>query len=404
SILTGSMSRGHKMTTIVSKRQSDAVADKVLRRAELGKIASKLQNRLALAKFKTTHGLEDLTLDSLEPKFEEERRRRQQMLESDVLSDSSSSASDLPYPSRTLMSSPFKAAPIFSDAIGSSNGSSAGYHRKRTYKMASFDHAASSPSKRFRSSPTPHRSSFGTHGFDVLHHGNSSAAWREQHLLAQSSPIKPKRQQHFTTSTGPDVALFKGSHRISEALATSPPPQNFAALSDDDDDLLPAHSFMRPGGSKHSRAASPPRTPPMRNRSLNRKSREANNMFGNDMLKNGNEKTGEEGADLLLYLAASPSPANPGTKRINRMDPPLTPPPKSASLAGALALPSSMMTTPGGGSLFPATPSQTFDFADFVNITPSPAPTQKAWRTPVVLGGGRTPLSVTRKRLTFDDC
>lgn len=326
------------------------------------------------------------------------------MLESDVLSDSSSSASDLPYPSRTLMSSPFKAAAIFSDAIGSSNGSSAGYHRKRTYNMASFDHAASSPSKRFRSSPTAHRSSFGAHGFDVLYHGNSSAAWREQHLLAQSSPIKPRRQQHFTTSTGPDVALFKGSHRISEALATSPPPQNFAALSDDDDDLLPAHSFMRPGGSKHSRAASPPRTPPMRNRSLNRKSREANNIFGNEIVKNGNEKTGEEGADLLLYLAASPSPANPGTKRMNRMDPPSTPPPKSASLAGALALPSSMMTTPGGGSLFPATPSQTFDFADFVNITPSPAPTQKAWRTPVVLGGGRTPLSVTRKRLTFDDC
>ncbi|KFX89407.1 hypothetical protein O988_08637, partial [Pseudogymnoascus sp. VKM F-3808] len=76
------------------------------------------------------------------------------------------------------------------------------------------------------------------------------------------------------------------------------------------------------------------------------------------------------------------------------MQPPQTPPSKP------LALPSSMMTTPGGGmgllSGFggPHTPSQTFDFADFVNITPSPA--QGAWtsRTP---GAIKTPASVARR-------
>jgi len=324
-------------------------------------MARRLQNRLALAQFKTRHGWEDLTLDIIEPKFEEEMRRKR-LSEGDVLSDSSSSASDLPYPTRTLMSSPLK-APLFSDAIGSSNGSSG--HRKRTY-MTSFDLPSSSPSKRFRSSPTAHKSFTSGH-----------TAWKDHHQLAQSSPLKPRRQQHFTTSNGPDVSFFQGSRRMTDVLASP----NFAAQSDDDEDLLPTHSF-----SAGNTRSSPPSTPPMRNRSLNRRGKEKPN-------GDGANKTGEEGADLLLYLAASPSPANPPVK--TRMEPPSTPPPKNH-----LALPSSMMTTPGGGNLFPNTPGQGFDFAEFVNITPSPA--QKPWKTPVALGA-KTPLSVARRRLTFDE-
>jgi hypothetical protein len=319
-------------------------------------MARRLQSRLALAQFKTARGWEDLTLDSIEPKFEEELRRKR-LSEGDVLSDSSSSTSDLPYPTRTLMSSPLK-APFFSDAVGSSNGSTG--HRKRTY-MASFDMSSSSPSKRFRSSPTAHRSA-------------GHAQWKDHHQLAQSSPIKPRRQQHFTTSNGPDVSFFQGSRRMTDVLASP----NFAAVSDDDDDLLPAHSFS------HMRS-SPPSTPPLRSRALDRRGKE----------NVSESKSGEEGADLLLYLKMSPSPANP---RRRGMEPPSTPPPKSSSLA----LPSSMMTTPGGGhlSLFPNTPGQNFDFSDFVNITPSPA--QKPWKTPLALGA-KTPLSVARRRLTFEE-
>jgi hypothetical protein len=288
----------------------------------------------------------------------EEEIRRKRLVDGDVLSDSSSSASDLPYPSRnTLMSSPLK-APFFSDAIGSSNGSTG--HRKRTYN-ATFD-PISSPSKRFRESPT--RKTFA-----------GSAAWRASHQLAQSSPIKPRRQQHFTTSGGPDVSFFQQRHMTNEL--TSP---NYAAPSDDEDDLLPAHSF------NVNLRSSPPRTPPMQTRSLAaRRSKEA--------LTTPGRKTGEEGADLLLYLAASPSPA---VASKTKMDPPSTPPPKSSKLD----LPSSMMMTPGGGNLFPNTPGQGFDFADFVNITPSPA--QKPWKTPVALSA-RTPLSGARRRLTFDE-
>ncbi|KAK3313913.1 hypothetical protein B0H66DRAFT_607150 [Apodospora peruviana] len=355
------------------KKQPE-VADRVLKRVEISKMARRLQNRLALAQFKTKHGLEDLALDSIEPKFEREMRRPRMLPDGDILSDSSSSASDLPYPSRALMSSPLK-APYFSDAIGSSNGSTG--HRKRTY-MASFDHTLSSPSKRFRQSPTAHRS------FTTGH-----TSWKDNHQLAQSSPIK-RRQEHFTTSTGPDVSFFNGTAQISDVLASP----NYAALSDDDDDLLPAHSFrasvIRP---------SPPRTPPMRNRSHpNRRNRDKAAAAGGATTATTTEaKTGEEGADLLLYLAASPSPANPSRiNSNNRMEPPSTPPPKNKQLA----LPSSMMTTPGGGNPFPSTPGLNFDFSDFVHMTPSPA--QKPWRTPLA-GGGKTPLSVAKRRLTFDD-
>ncbi|KJZ72399.1 hypothetical protein HIM_08202 [Hirsutella minnesotensis 3608] len=345
------------------KKQPEDVVDSVLKRAQVSKIARRLQNRLALAQFKTKHGWEDLTLDSIEPKLEEELKRKR-LCDGDVLSDSSSSASDLPYPTRTLMSSPLK-APIFSDAIGSSNGSSG--HRKRTY-FASFDNSSSSPSKRFRTSPTPHKPSTG------------NSAWKDNRQLAHSSPIKPRRLPHFTTSGGPDVSFFK-QRRLTNGLKSP----NFAAPSDDDDDL-PSHSI-----DTANLRSSPPRTPPMQTRSLGtRRSKE-------NATANGG-KSGEEGADLLLYLAASPSPAVKSNR--GRMERLTTPPPKTPKTpkTSKLDLPSSMMTTPGGGNLFPNTPGQGFDFADFVNITPSPA--QKQWRTP---GPGRTPLSVARRRLTFEE-
>ncbi|EFW99866.1 nrm1-like protein [Grosmannia clavigera kw1407] len=408
--------------------QPDVVADRVLRRAELGKMACRLQNRLALAQFKTRNGWEDLTLDMIEPKVEEEIRRKRGC-DGDVLSDSSSSTSELPYPShRGLMSSPLK-PPFFSDAIGSSNGSTG--HRKRTY-VASFDdlhqnrHDAfvlSSPSKRYRSSPPLTAGSNGDTHYTQRSASaflpqqppfSSHSSWKDHHQLANSSPIKPRRQQHFTTAAGPDVSLFPGARRIADALA----PTNYnAAQSDTDDELLPTHSYRASSasfglstttaGGHAIRSGSPPSTPPMRNRTLpsnNRRRKRVGDAYDvNDGFQGPNggghdgdhgAKSGVEGADLLLYLAASPSPANPSGR--NRMDPPSTPPSKFNNMA----LPSSMMTTPGGGSMFPNTPGQHFDFSDFVNITPSPA--QKPWKTPNLIGS-RTPMSVNRRRLTFDD-
>ncbi|KAI1195688.1 hypothetical protein F5X97DRAFT_238652 [Nemania serpens] len=356
------------MSSPLSKHP-EAVADKVLKRVEVSKIARRLQGRLALAQFKAKHGWEDLTLDTIEPKIEQARRRR--IYDGDVLSDSSSSTSELPYPTRALMSSPLK-APLFSDAVTSSSGSSG--HRKRTY-TASFDMTMSSPTKRFRSSPTLHKS------FHNSTHHSTHHAWRKQHQLIQSSPIKPRRQ-HFTTSNGPDVSFFQGTRRPSVDLTSS----NFIVTADDEDDRLPIHSFQVD-------PSSPPRTPPMRSRNLNVRR-------GRDAKGASSGKLGEEGAGLLMYLATSPSPSM-STTRITRMEPPSTPPPRKD-----MALPSSMMTTPGGGNLFPTTPGQSFDFSDFINITPSPAP--KPWKTPLAFASvktptPKTPLGLARRRLTFDE-
>ena len=281
-----------------------------------------------------------------------------------MFSDSSSSASEARYSgSRQLMSSPLKDTTLFSDQIGSRSGSSSSGYRKRTYN--SFEHPGSSGGsrKRFRSSPTAGRS---------LH--SSRTSWRGNNHFAQSSPLKPRNRTHFTTSSGPGLAFYPGNSHTQDDLSSS----NFASLSDDEENSLPLHSF--------NVRSSPPRTPsPPRN------------LGHRNVDRHG--KSGEEGADLLLYLATSPSPANPKTRA--RMQPPSTPPPKNS------ALPSSMMTTPGGsGSMgllgvfgAPNTPSQTFDFADFVNITPSPA--QSAWpKTPRT---AKTPMTITRRGLTFDN-
>jgi hypothetical protein len=289
------------------------------------------------------------------------------MSSGDVQSDSSSScASDCrdfrnPH-ARNLMSSPLKEPAFFSDQLGPRSGNGSTGHRKRTYHN-SFECPSSSAAsrKRFRSSPMGDRET-----------NSARIAWKS-HQLTQSSPIKPRKHSHFTTSQGPSLSFFPGTSESPDDIT-----ENFAAPSDDDEGTLPIHSF--------NIRSSPPRTPPpMRNRvNAGRRNKD----------KNG--KSGEEGADLLLYLATSPSPAKPMSRA--RMQPPSTPPQKT------LALPSSMMTTPGGGSFLsgygnPQTPSQAFDFSDFVNITPSPA--QKAWpKTPRTV---QTPATVARRRLTFDN-
>jgi hypothetical protein len=92
--------------------------------------------------------------------------------------------------------------------------------------------------------------------------------------------------------------------------------------------------------------------------------------------------TGEEGADLLLFLATSPSPAQPPRGRFtSNITAPGTPP--------------SMLRK--AATTEPATPNQSFDVRDYINITPSPAPAVWNGGTPMIV---ETP---TRRRLTYDD-
>jgi hypothetical protein len=260
------------------------------------------------------------------------------------------------------MSSPLKEAAIFSDQIGFGRGSRSGSgYPKRTYRDA-FEQPGSSSSKKYHSSPTTFRNT-----------ASRSTTFKNLQQT-RSSPIKPREQTHFTTSNGPAISFYSRS----SPLPKNDHSTNFAAMSDDEENSLPIHSF-------NNIRSSPPRTPPpIRDRGN-----------GGRRNKDKNGKLGEEGADLLLYLATSPSPANPTSR--TRMAPPSTPPPKNAGL------PSSMMNTPGGGagllSIFggPNTPSN-FNFEDYVNVTPSPG--QNAWpKTPRTV---KTPATINRRNLDFE--
>ena len=171
-----------------------------------------------------------------------------------------------------------------------------------------------------------HQSQYG----EMMYPDSPQESWRTH----QSSPIRP-RSAYEPTSV---------SH-LNPQMLESPFPQNYKTTG-------PLHS-------------SPPSTPP--------------SAFRRRVISG----SGEEGADLLLFLATSPSPARPSSRRFtSNVVPPGTPP----------SMIRKSLTTE------PATPSQsTFDVRDYINITPSPAPAVWNGGTPLTVG---TPA---RRRLTYDD-
>jgi hypothetical protein len=184
---------------------------------------------------------------------------------------------------------------------------------------------------------------------------------------------QPKRKRSRTASAHQSQygdlmspTIPQDSWRTHQSLPIRPPPYDSTSISHLNPQMLespfPPNYDSTPGGGKlHS---SPPSTPP----SAFRRRRISG--------------SGEEGADLLLYLATSPSPAQPSSRRLtSNLVPPGTPPMIRKSAA-----------------VEPATPSQsTFDVRDYINITPSPAPAIWNGGTPMTVG---TPA---RRRLTYDD-
>lgn len=141
--------------------------------------------------------------------------------------------------------------------------------------------------------------------------------------------------------------------------------------SDEENDPdLPLQNFQNMSSIVGS---SPPRTPPPKYARLPKSDRAPQH---------------EDGADLLLYLANSPTPARVA-RGSHTLVPPSTPPSQHAVLP---------TLTPNLG-----TPGQQFNFADFVNVTPSPA--QPAWASRTPGNPSRTPLATkdARKRLNFDN-
>ena len=314
-------------------------------------MARKLQDRLALANYKAQHGQESLSFDDVEARLEATVKRKRMMSAHDSSSTCSSLSSDHQSFCNGFASSP-PSAPVFSDDIG---GSEEQYiSRKRNVRQSAYGEMGMPRNKRSRSySMAP----------PLI--GDAQTSWKSTHNLPQSSPVRSHYGSRFSTSRRPNISF------VSE-ISTIPDSPTFAQVSDEEDHHHARHPYHK---SQSNIRSSPPRTPPPTHPQKR---------------KSGNN--GEEGADLLLYLATSPSPANHGA-RPSRIFAPSTPPtndhnPFTASL-----------NTPGMPGL--NTPGQQFNFADFINITPSPAQGAFGSRTPGVI---KTPLAAkdARRKLNFD--
>ncbi|KAK3677223.1 hypothetical protein LTR78_002761 [Recurvomyces mirabilis] len=340
-------------------RQQDEVAEKVLRRAQVSKMTRALQDRLALANVKIQNGWENMSLDAIEPQLEQRMRMKRPASSNDTISDTASTTSSKLQSS--LASSPLT-APMFSDDFPRSGSL---YSNKKSRPSAATVQrtATSGPATRSRRPRVATR----------------AASWKSQHSLPESSPINHSKHARFASNTISHLSFISEGSTIPD----SPPSP---VHSEDDDTDLPVTSFSINASTKIT--SSPPQTPPP-----DRRMRKAHNVSWSRTPKNG-----DDGADLLMFLATSPSPAKQAFAP-TVVAPPSTPPCK------ATPLPSSHMTPGTSGMGFmgfgPVTPgTANFNFADFVNVTPSPA--QGPWqRTPVA---GRTPAAAreARRRLNFD--
>jgi hypothetical protein len=332
-----------------------------------------LKSRLALASFKAKNGWEHLPLKTVEPLAERELKRKRPHSSGETVSDSSSAISEHHHASG-LGLKPSSTGHLLSDDIYR-HGIDHNY-KKRVINKPGLQHPGSNRGTRKRANSIS----------STLPKSQASiAAWKGAHHLPQSSPVHHRQYSQLPVSHGANLSFVSEASTVpTEAFSPS-----FVAASDDEENDLRIHSFQ-PSSSQI--CSSPPRTPPP-SRSRPGRLRQANKPASTSQ----DPQTGKEGADLLLYLAGSPpSSVNPVMK--TRVFAPATPPSRH------LALPSSMMTTPTGllgGFGGPSTPSQFFDFSDFVNITPSPGQQQWGNRTPHIL---RTPLAAkeARRKLNFD--
>ena len=318
-------------------------------------MARKLQDRLALARYKAQNDLENMSFTLVEAHVASSIKRKRSSPSVTNSSDTSSSTSEPRMFSSTLGSSP-TTAPFFSDNTYRSETA------KRRSKRAQFDsismHSDSRPDSYKRG-----RTQSMAPPLEL-----SASSWKGAQGLPESSPGYHRRISHFSTSHGPNLSFVSETTTIPDSPTFRENDRLDRSRNSSSIQLSKFHS-------------SPPCTPPP-SRSRASQKRNAN-------------AAGEEGADLLMYLATSPSPAHRGAKP--RIFAPSTPP------SHAQALPSSMMSTPGGSGFMAGfnTPGQNFNFADFVNVTPSPAQGAFGSRTP---GPAKTPLAAreARRRLNFE--
>ncbi|KAJ6083232.1 hypothetical protein N7467_007367 [Penicillium canescens] len=318
-------------------------AEKTIRKIDIAQVSLSLQDRLGLAKLKYQHG----RLHGLNPNQQDGRST----FDSDKPSDSSSEFS------RSRCETPFTSPPLRAATYSKELPRSARNKHAATFNSRVMQPMLSASRKRLRSDSDSERPAKAPR-----------VSWKSSYRLPESSP---GMHRHLTSRR-------QAPSFMSEATIPELSSPVYHRPSEERDPDLPLHSFQNMSSMVGS---SPPRTPPPKHMRLSRNDRPHH----------------EDGADLLLYLANSPTPARIARGAGNQAFPPSTPPSQHAMLPG-------MTPTPGGGGMFAniGTPGQQFNFADFVNVTPSPA--QPAWggRTPG--NPGRTPLTTkqARKRLNFD--
>lgn len=321
-----------------------------------------LQDRLALANFKIIRGWQNRSINSIEPELEHELKRKRSGSAGDFFSDTSSSASSRCFSATMPTSSPLT-APVLSDGAFRSGSSRSSTKRRkmqppllRTASTSRLDWKDSASN--LTTAPTS----------------------KSSHQLPESSPVTSHASQ-----------LHKLNNQTGSFASETSTILDSASASEDDDQDIPLHSFQF---CSDQITSSPPRTPPpdvarsarLRSKSFRTHASDVN-------------QPGKEGADLLMFFASSP--CSPQHANKTPMQPPSTPPAKHTPL------PSSMMSTPGGSNLMgfgPHTPNG-FNFADYLNVTPSPAqaPWSKTPRTPKTPSLLKTPVAAreTRRRLNF---
>jgi hypothetical protein len=356
-----------------------------------------LQNRLALANVKIKNGWESLSLDAIEPVVDVELKRKRPDSSNGPMSDASS-ISERFYQPGLLDSSPL-AAPIFSDDVrrsGSRSVSSSSQYKRPRYDHSRYDHARYDHSR--YDHPHTRYPASSNHTRNKVRSANSaSASWKNSYRLPESSPVNHRMHARFGRTHIPSLSF------VSET-STIPDDPRSPLLSEDDDEDLPISSFQL---NKSWRSSPPraPRTPPP---DVARSARLRQRGFtAAGAAREG--KNGDDDATLLMYLATSPTPVRIGATR-HGMPAPSTPPSKTTPL------PSSMMSTPGGGPSYAgygiATTPNNLNFAEFLNMTPSPGQAQfgSSWnRTPVTatktLTAPKTSSTAreARRRINFDN-
>ncbi|KAK2754043.1 hypothetical protein FQN54_007212 [Arachnomyces sp. PD_36] len=304
-------------------------------------VSQNLQDRLGLAKVK----YEKAHPNAIAQKPARERRRKPYTTGADIMSDPApdilESRFETPFPS-----SPLPASSFSKEFPRSSRTHAYSFQPESTYstglgsrKRTRSDSTTDGPSKVARTS-----------------------SWKRSHQLPESSPYGGHRAAFYH---GRSASFAPRSGSAAQDFQFPPFPDH-PDRGDDPD--LPSNNI--PIISSSMASSSPPRTPPPRHATLSRN--------GKGMQK------GEDGADLLLYLANSPTPANIAPGSLHPRDfLPSTPPSQHAAFA-------SLTQTPQ------------FNFADFVNVTPSPAQRTRGGRTPGSMV--KTPLATKemKKRLNFD--